>query len=207
MIRELSDPIVLAIIISQLVASMALYYLFPALVLHWSDEFGWSIPQIMGAFSLALAVQGLSLKPAGTLIDQGLVAVGKYAGAFLGCIGLALMTVLTHLWQFYAIWALLGVAMGFTLYDAVFSLLIRCRGEAASSSISVITMITGLASAGAYTLVGWTSDDFGWRAILLILSGGMLCLYLPLIIFAVRRLESTVVPRRQEPHKNEPEGS
>ena len=46
-------------------------------------------------------------------------------GALLGLLAL---TRITTLWQFYAVWAWLGLMMAATLYDATFSIVTRARG-------------------------------------------------------------------------------
>jgi len=65
------DPPILALMLSETVIWAAIFYSFPALVLHWQAEFGWSAAPTMGAFSLALAVQGLAAPHIGRIIDRG----------------------------------------------------------------------------------------------------------------------------------------
>ncbi|RYG89219.1 MFS transporter [Loktanella sp. IMCC34160] len=185
----LSDPVVLAIMVSQLVVSTALYYLFPAMVMEWAEEFGWSLGQIMGAFSIALAIQGLTSRLAGRLIDLGKGPMVMMTGAVICATGLVLLTSTSAIWQFHLIWAGLGCAMGLTLYDTVFGLLVRSRDTAARDSIAAITLVTGLASSAAFTLTAQLGDTLGWRGILWLLAASVLCINLPLMRFAARRLE------------------
>jgi hypothetical protein len=70
-----TDPPVLTLTVGQIIVSAALCYPFPAMVLEWRAEFGWSFGQLMGAFSLALVVQGLVAKHSGRLIDRGFAAM------------------------------------------------------------------------------------------------------------------------------------
>ena len=122
------DPAILAFMVAETVIWAAIFYSFPALVLQWQAEFGWSATQAMGAFSIALAVQGLAAPWVGRLIDRGRAPLGMPLGALGALIGLVALTQITTLWQFYAVWTWLGLMMGFTLYDATFSVVTRARG-------------------------------------------------------------------------------
>jgi hypothetical protein len=57
--------------ISETVIWAAIFYSFPALVLLWQGEYGWSATTTLGAFSVALAVQGLAAPHMGRIIDRG----------------------------------------------------------------------------------------------------------------------------------------
>ena len=195
------DPAVRAIMFSQLVISTALFYLFPAMVLEWRAEFGWSLGQLMGAFSVALGVQGLSFRTTGRWIDRGQGAAVMAGGALIAVVGLALLTQVTALWQFYLIWAMLGLAMAMTLYDAVFALLIRSRGAAAQGPITLVALGAGLASSAAFTSTAVLSAMWGWRGAVICLAGLVLFVHLPLITFATRRLQ------RDGAYQPEPGGS
>ena len=46
------DAPILAFMLSETVIWAAIFYVFPALVLHWQAEFGWSSTTAMGAFSV-----------------------------------------------------------------------------------------------------------------------------------------------------------
>ncbi|HMJ41439.1 MAG TPA: MFS transporter, partial [Pseudolabrys sp.] len=60
-------------------------------------------------------------------------------------------------------WLLLGVGMGFGLYDAAFGALGRIYGEAARRSITGITLIAGFASTVGWPLTAWGLETIGWR--------------------------------------------
>jgi hypothetical protein len=65
------------------------------------------------------------------------------------------------LWQFYTVWAWLGLMMAATLYDAAFSIVTRARGARARAAITAITLAAGFASTLAYPL---TAIGLGCRA-------------------------------------------
>lgn len=184
-----TDPPILALTAGQIIVSAALYYLFPAMVLEWRTEFGWSFGQLMGAFSLALVVQGLVATYSGRLIDRGFATVSMAVGAVLGAACLALITQVHAVWQFYAIWCVMGIAMGLTLYESVFALVIRSRDETARSCISVITLVAGFASSFAFLVTASMSGVLGWRAAVWLMVGLLVIVNVPLVYFATRSLE------------------
>ena len=193
------DPAILAFMVAETVIWAAIFYSFPALVLQWQGEFGWSATQAMGAFSIALAVQGLAAPWVGRLIDRGRAPLGMPLGALGALIGLVALTQITTLWQFYAVWTWLGLMMGFTLYDATFSVVTRARGPPARAAITAITLAAGFASTLAYPLTAVMIEVGGWRAAVWALAGLVLVLVLPLLWLGAKRLEVEVQSRNLQP--------
>ena len=193
------DPAILAFMVAETVIWAAIFYSFPALVLQWQGEFGWSATQAMGAFSIALAVQGLAAPWVGRLIDRGRAPLGMPLGALGALIGLVALTQITALWQFYAVWTWLGLMMGFTLYDATFSVVTRARGPHARAAITAITLAAGFASTLAYPLTAVMIEIGGWRAAVWALAGLVLVLVLPLLWLGAKRLEVEVQSRNLQP--------
>jgi MFS family permease len=193
------DPAILAFMVAETVIWAAIFYSFPALVLQWQAEFGWSATQAMGAFSIALAVQGLAAPWVGRLIDRGRAPLGMPSGALGALIGLVALTQITTLWQFYAVWTWLGLMMGFTLYDAAFSVVTRARGPHARAAITAITLAAGFASTLAYPLTAIMIESGGWRAAVWVLAGLVLALVLPLLWLGAKRLEVEAVARNPKP--------
>lgn len=185
--------------VAETVIWAAIFYSFPALVLQWQAEFGWSATQAMGAFSIALAVQGLAAPWVGRQIDRGRAPLGMPLGALGALIGLAALTQITTLWQFYAVWTWLGLMMGFTLYDATFSVVTRARGAHARAAITAITLAAGFASTLAYPLTAIMIEIGGWRAAVWVLAGLVLALVLPLLWLGAKRLEVEAVARNPKP--------
>ena len=60
-----------ALAAGQLVCWAALYCAFFSFVLPMQRAFGWSKPQMMGAFTLGLAVWGAATYAVGAAIDRG----------------------------------------------------------------------------------------------------------------------------------------
>jgi hypothetical protein len=58
---------------------------------------------------------------------------------------------------------LLGIGMGFGLYDAAFGALGRIYGDTARRAITGITLIAGFASTVGWPLTAWGLEAIGWR--------------------------------------------
>jgi len=192
MTRVLADPPILAMMIGQTIIWACTFYSFPALVLHWQQDFGWSSSQVMGAFSLALFLQAMTAPTLGKLIDQGRAPLTFPGGALVAALTLAGLTQVTSLPLFYALWAVLGVTMGLTLYDACFALVTRARGAEARSAITAITLVAGFASTLSYPLLNAVDEAAGWRSAIWVAVGLVLLVNLPLARFGAVRLEADV---------------
>ena len=108
--------------IAQTLIWAGIYYMFPALLRHWEQDFGWSKTELALAFTSALIISALVAPFAGRLIDldhgRKVLAIGSFCGGLL----VALLAWVEHFWQFYLIWLALGVVMACALYEACFCL-------------------------------------------------------------------------------------
>ncbi|TDJ63697.1 MAG: MFS transporter, partial [Proteobacteria bacterium] len=85
--------------IAETIVWAAMFYSFPALLLQWERDLGWSKIELSGALTLALVVSALLAPVVGRLIDHGL---GRYVftgSAVLGALLLVLLSRVTALWQ------------------------------------------------------------------------------------------------------------
>ena len=148
------------------------------------------VPRVwfFGIFSAALLLSGLLGPLAGRMIDRHggrdvlaatnlLFAAGLAAMAFAsGPVGLALA------------WTILGIGMGFGLYEAAFATVAGLYGREARNAITGITLFAGFAST-----VGWPAsaifiDAFGWRGACLAWAALHLLIGLPLNRLLVPRV-------------------
>ena len=67
--------IVWPLAIAETIVWAAMFYSFPALLLQWERDLGWSKIELSGALTLALVVSALLAPVVGRLIDHGL---GRY---------------------------------------------------------------------------------------------------------------------------------
>src|SRR5262252_2733453 len=98
---------VAALAVGQIVCWAALFYAFTQLVLPMTRELGWSRPQMMGAFTLGLALWGAATYAMGAAIDRGHDRLVLTGGSLLGACGFALWSQAHSLAVLYAAWALL----------------------------------------------------------------------------------------------------
>jgi MFS family permease len=178
--------IVWPLAIAEIFMWAAMYYLFPALLLVWERDLGWSKTELSGAFSLALVVSAVLSPGVGRIIDRGFGSRIFTGSAILGSLLLALLSMVTKLWQFYTVWILIGMAMSGGLYEACFAILTRVMGTKAKQAITIVTLVAGfagtLAFPGTHALVG----IFGWRITVLAFAAALTLIATPLIWFGCR---------------------
>ena len=182
--------IVWPLAVAEITAWATLYYSFPALMLEWEKDLGWSKTELTGALTLALLVSASSAPFAGRIIDRG---YGRYmlTGASLfGACQLLLLSQVTQLWQFYAVWFLIGLSMAGSLYDACFSILTRTMGDKTKRAITLVTLVGGFAGTVSFPTANALSGSIGWRETLMIFAGALVVIAAPLFWHAGGRADS-----------------
>lgn len=147
----------------QLISWGVTYYLCGVLGGRIAADLGWSLTAVNGGFALALLVMGLISPVAGRLIESHGGRRAMTAGALLGAAGCAGLSASHSAIAFYLAWAVIGLAMRLTLYDAAFAALARIAGPNARRSMAQITLLGGLASTVFWPLGDALADMFGWR--------------------------------------------
>jgi MFS family permease len=180
---------VVPLALAQTILWAVLYYAFPALLPEWEREFGWSKTEISGAFTAALIVTAVLAPLSGRLIDRGAARLIHPGGAILGAGLLVALSQVTELWQFYAVWIGMGLAMSVSLYETCFAIITVTVGSRARVAITVVTLFAGFAGTvsfpSAYYLTAW----LGWRGAVLCFAAAAVGLALPLLLMGLRRLE------------------
>lgn len=175
--------------IAETIVWAAMFYSFPALLLQWERDLGWSKIELSGALTLALIVSALLAPVVGRLVDHGL---GRYVftgSAVLGALLLVLLSRVTTLWQFYAIWLALGVAMSGSLYEACFAVLTRAMGADAKKAITLVALVAGFAGTVSFPSAHALAAIVGWRGAVLTFAIAVAFVAVPLIWFACRTAE------------------
>ncbi|BBK38370.1 MFS transporter [Allostella sp. ATCC 35155] len=155
--------VVLALGVSQLVCWGVTYYLVGALGTLIEADLGWSATLVHGGFSVALVTMGLASPWVGQAIDRHGGRPVMAAGSCLSAAACAGLAAGHGVLAYYLAWALLGVAMRMTLYDAAFATLARIAGAGARRSISQITLLGGLASTVFWPIGYGLGEWLGWR--------------------------------------------
>jgi MFS family permease len=149
--------------ITQTLAWGSTYYL-PAVFADPISR-GLNLPRewFFGLFSASLLLSGLLGPLAGRMIDRYGGRDVLVATNFAFAIGLVLLALATGTAGLIAAWSVLGIGMGFGLYEAAFATVAGLYGRDARNAITGITLFAGFAST-----IGWPTstifiDFFGWR--------------------------------------------
>jgi MFS family permease len=156
-------PIILALGTTQTLAWASSYYLPAILADPIARDLGVSSNWIFAAFSASLVIAALLGPRVGRQIDLvGGRSVLSASNLTLAA-GLALLGFTHSIPVLLAAWLLLGVGMGFGLYDAAFAALGRIYGNTARRAITGITLLAGFASTVGWPLTALGLETIGWR--------------------------------------------
>ena len=175
--------------ITQTLAWASTYYL-PAVMavpicksLHISDTW------FFGMFSAALLLSGLLGPAAGRMIDRRGGRDVLAATNLIFAIGLVALSMASNLVSLALAWTIIGVGMGFGLYEAAFATATGLLGRNARSAITGITLFAGFASTIGWPTTALFIHEFGWRGACLSWAVLHLVLGLP--------LNRLLIPRQQ----------
>jgi MFS family permease len=181
-------PIVVALGTTQTLAWASSYYLPAILADPIGHDLGMSANWIFAAFSAALVISALLGPRVGRQIDM-------FGGRPVLCTsnltiaaGLVLLGVTTSIPVLLLAWLLLGIGMGFGLYDAAFAALGRIYGDAARGPITGITLMAGFASTIGWPLTAFGLDHIGWRDTCFAWAAAHLLIGLPLNFFMLPKI-------------------
>src|ERR1700730_3479222 len=194
-------PIILALGTTQTLAWASSYYLPAILADPIARDLGVSSNWIFAAFSASLVISALLGPRVGRQIDLvGGRSVLSISSLVLAA-GLALLGRTYSIPVLIVAWLLLGVGMGFGLYDAAFGALGRIYGDAARRSITGITLIAGFASPVGWPLtalglehIGWRETCFAWAAAHILIGLPLNFLMLPAVKGATAAVEASTKP-------------
>ena len=156
-------PIILALGTTQTLAWASSYYLPAILADPIAHDLGVSSNWIFAAFSASLVISAVLGPRVGRQID---LVGGRHVLSISNltlAAGLALLGFTYSIPVLIMAWLLLGIGMGFGLYDAAFGALGRIYGNAARGAITGITLIAGFASTVGWPLTAFGLESIGWR--------------------------------------------
>ncbi|HET6839262.1 MAG TPA: MFS transporter [Bradyrhizobium sp.] len=195
-------PIILALGTTQTLAWASSYYLPAILADPIARDLGFSSNWIFAAFSASLVISALLGPRVGRQIDLvGGRSVLSASNLTLAA-GLTLLGFTHSIPVLMAAWLLLGVGMGFGLYDAAFAALGRIYGNSARRAITGITLLAGFASTVGWPLTAWGLETIGWRTTCFAWAAAHIVIGLPLNLLMlppVKRMH-TAVATHVKPH-------
>lgn len=174
-------PVVVAVIgVTQTLAWSSTYYLTAVFADPVSADLHISREWFFGVVSGALLLSGLLGPWAGRVIDRRGGRDVLTATSLIFAAGLVVMSFATSPVGLAIAWAILGLGMGFGLYEAAFATVAGLYGREARNAITGITLIAGFAST-----VGWPASalfihSFGWHGACLAWAALHLLIGLPL---------------------------
>ncbi|HET9903711.1 MAG TPA: MFS transporter [Xanthobacteraceae bacterium] len=178
---------VLVLSLTQIVAWGAIYYTPVLMVPLIAADHGWSLSLTMSGLSVGILVAGLVSPRMGALVDRYGGHRVMPVGSLLGALGLFAITHATHPAAYFAVWAVLGVAMAGSLYDPAFASLGRIFGAAARRPITALTLAGAFASTVSWPVTRILVDTFGWRATYLAYAAVLAGIAAPLHAFLLPR--------------------
>ena len=190
--------VVATLCVTEIVSWGIMYYGFPVFLASMEADLGGSRVAITGAFTVGMAVAALAALPVGRWLDRrgpwGLMTLGS-------CLGTALVIAwsqVSSVGGLYAVWALMGLALGATLYEPAFGAVVRWfPTEHRDRALTVVTLAGALASTIFMPISARLLQRWGWRPALLGLATILAVVTIPL---------HGLVLRRQPPHLARPRG-
>jgi len=194
-------PLILALGAAQTLAWASSVYLPAILADPIAHDLGVSANWIFGAYSGALVIAGLLGPRIGRQIDRvGGRPVLSISNLTLAG-GLALLGFTHSIPMLMTAWLLLGIGMGYGLYDAAFGALGRIYGEGARGAITGITLIAGFASTVGWPLTAYGLAHIGWRETCFAWAAAHIVIGLPLNLLLPRIPDApATVEKETKPH-------
>jgi MFS family permease len=149
--------------ITQTLSWGASYYLTAVFADPISADLHVSKTWFFGVYSAALLLSGLLGPVAGRMIDRHGGRDVLAATNVIFAVGLVLLSLANGPVGLIVAWAVIGVGMGFGLYEAAFATAAGLYGRDARNAITGITLFAGFASTVGWPLSSLFIDAFGWR--------------------------------------------
>ena len=181
---------VFALGITQIIAWGTTLYALGVLGKPIAADTGWSQILVFGGLTVGLLVSSAISAFVGRLIDRRGGRLTMSVGSILIAVGLVLLAMVQGPYAYLAAWALLGIAMRLSLYDAAFAALVQVTPSRGRRAISYLTLFGGLASTVFWPIGHALNAAYGWRTTLLIFAAINLIVCLPLHWFGLARRET-----------------
>jgi MFS family permease len=146
-----------------------------------------------GIFSASLLLSGLLGPAAGRMIDRHGGRDVLTCTNLVFAAGLMLLATASGIAGLSLAWVVIGIGMGFGLYEAAFATVAGLYGSDARNAITGITLFAGFASTVGWPASSLFMDAVGWRGACLIWAAVHLAVGLPLNRFLVPKAFSPVV--------------
>src|SRR5215510_7986018 len=190
--RRRLDPMVVAVNalgITQITAWGTSFYCLGVLAKPIVAETGWALSTIFLGFSVALLVMGLISAWVGRLIDRIGARAVMSIGTIIVSAGLVALSQVNDPTSYLAVWAVLGVGMRCSLYDAAFAALVQVTPTRGRKAISYLTLYGAYASTVFWVIGYYLNEAYGWRGTLIAFAAINLGVCLPFNWLGLARCE------------------
>jgi len=190
---------IVALGITQIVAWGTSFYALGVLGQPIVAATGWSSTIVFGGFTIAVLASSAISTPAGYAIDR-FGARSVMAGGFaLLAVSLLALSRVETIWQYYAVWPVIGLAMRLTLYDAAFAAIVQIDPNNGRRAIAYLTLFGGFASTAGWPVGHALNEAFGWRDTFALFAAANLIINLPLAWFGLAALTAQPNPGPTQP--------
>ncbi len=200
----MKDRSILLLAVAQTLIWACIYYSFPALLLHWEKSFDWSRSDLTAAIALAVFVSAFFSPVYGRLIDAGKGPLMMAGASAIGGCCMMLLALVESLWQFYLLWATVGMCMAGSMYEPCFALITRARGADARRAIILVTLVAGFAGSLSFPVAHGLASTLGWRSAVLFFGMVAIFLVAPIMWFGASAVEKGGKGRQVADHHQSP---
>jgi MFS family permease len=159
---------------------------------------------LLGAFTMALLIAGVCAPRVGRWIDRHGGKGSITASILVLALGQFILALSPNLAVWYLGWGVLGIGKAMGLYDAAFATAGTLLGREAAPTITGITLLAGFASTVFWSFGSAVIGFTGWRGLMAIYAGIMLCLNLPMVLAFVPKLDHNRKEARQAINERTP---
>lgn len=150
--------------LGQIISWGSLYYALAVLAAPIRAEMAFSEVEVFGAFTLALFLSGVAAPAVGRMIDARGGRLPMVLGSVLGGAAFVTIGAAPNFPVFLLGWALAGLAMAGSLYEAAFATLNRMVApEDYRRAVTTLTLFGGFASTAFWPLTHVLIEGAGWR--------------------------------------------
>ncbi len=188
----LISPIGTAIValgITQIVAWGTTLYALGVLAGPIAADTGWSRSLVFSGLTIGLLASSFVSTTVGKAIDTKGARFVMSAGSVLCALSLLIVAAASNPIVYLAGWAVMGLGMRMSLYDAAFAALVQVAPNRGRRAISYLTLFGGFASSFFWPIGHILTAEIGWRLTLVIYAGINLGVCLPLHWWGLARRE------------------
>ena len=187
--------------ITQIISWGTLYYSIAVLGASMRAELGISAPALFGAYSASLMIGAVVAPTVGRAIDRYGGRRVMSIGSTIAAIALLAIAHVHSVVALYAAWALAGIAMAMTMYDAAFATLSQHSGTSYRKALTALTLMGGLASTVFWPTSLKGLEWYGWRDTFVFFALLQLLVCLPLhLVFVPRGISVTAAAQAGTTH-------